>query len=174
MLDYFALAFRRLNLDGSNCYWAKCSRNSTLHGIKVPDHLGPGLVQFWHIFGVLDFFKVFPLWNNENKSCLNGIKFWEVSGIPKASKFWRLCVASSNVEPRNLPRCPKPGPRWSDPFMVQIFRVKCTCIKRNLTRFSGKNCEGHNYLRGSIFFGLDFMDWIIGAKCARTKHFTRI
>ena len=35
-------------------------------------------------------------WNNENKSCLNDIKFWEASGNPKRSRFWKLQLSMSS------------------------------------------------------------------------------
>ena len=41
-------------------------------------------------FGRFLKFSDFSLWNNKNKSCLNDMKFWEVSGNPKTSKFWKL------------------------------------------------------------------------------------
>ena len=37
-----------------------------------------------------------------------------------------------------------------------------------------RNCVRRNHFRGSIYFGLDFMDRIIGAKSARTKRFKGI
>ena len=43
----------------------------------------------------MDFFKRSPLWNNENKSCLNDIKFWEVSGNLKTNQFWKLQLSIS-------------------------------------------------------------------------------
>ena len=47
-------------------------------------------VWFWLVLaGFFDFSLWFPLWNNENKSCLNELKFWEVSQNPKRSKFWK-------------------------------------------------------------------------------------
>ena len=46
------------------------------------------------ILGFLDF-SVFPLWKYENKSCLNELKFWEASGNPKPSKFWKLQLSIS-------------------------------------------------------------------------------
>ena len=43
---------------------------------------------------ILADFWVFWIWNNENKSCLNDFKFWEVSGNLKTSKFWKLLQLS--------------------------------------------------------------------------------
>ena len=40
--------------------------------------------HFGRFLGFSDFSK------DENKSCLNDIKFWEVSRNPKTSKFWKL------------------------------------------------------------------------------------
>ena len=56
--------------------------------------VGPGLiasVPFWQISGFFRFFPLVPPPRNiENKSCLNDIKFWEVSGNSKTSRFWKL------------------------------------------------------------------------------------
>jgi hypothetical protein len=46
-------------------------------------------------------FLDFPLWspqrNNENKSCLNDIKFWEVWRKPKTSRFWKLQLSKGQI-----------------------------------------------------------------------------
>ena len=44
--------------------------------------------------GFLDFFKGSPLWKYENKSCLNELKFWEVSQNRKPSKFWKFQLST--------------------------------------------------------------------------------
>ena len=51
----------------------------TIHFILRKDQiiLATGRGNFGRFLGVLDFFKGSP-WNNENKSCINDIKFWEV------------------------------------------------------------------------------------------------
>ena len=49
-----------------------------------------GWGNFGRFLGVLDFFKGSPLWNNENKSCLNDMKFWEVSGNPKNKQILKV------------------------------------------------------------------------------------
>ena len=62
----------------------------TRHFTEGPDHN-------WPRFGVflVDFCGFgSPLWNNENKSCLNDTKFWEVSGNIKLSKFWKLQLST--------------------------------------------------------------------------------
>ena len=52
--------------------------------------------DIWHFLGFSDFFLWSPPWNNENKSCLNDIKFWEVSGNLKTSRFWKLQLSMSS------------------------------------------------------------------------------
>ena len=55
--------------------------------------LATGQGNFGRFLGFLVFFK--DLWNNENKSCLNDIKIWEISGNLKTSKFWKLQLSIS-------------------------------------------------------------------------------
>ena len=57
--------------------------------------LATGRGHFGRFLGFSDFSKGSPLWNEENKSCLNDIKFCEVSGNPKTSKFWKLQLSIS-------------------------------------------------------------------------------
>ena len=57
--------------------------------------LATGRGHFGRFLGFSDFSKGSPLWNDENKSCLNDIKFWEVSGNPKTSRFWKLQLSMS-------------------------------------------------------------------------------
>ena len=66
--------------------------------LKGPDRLGHrlGRGHFARFMGFSDFSKGSPLWNEENKSCLNEIKFWEVSGNPKTSRFWKLQLSMSS------------------------------------------------------------------------------
>ena len=109
--------------------------------------------RFW-VFG---FFQRSPLWNNENKCCLNYIKFWEVLGNPKTTNSESYmenpkicqgvvqCLRRQNLilfwPPTSSclrrhwmpPRCPKPGPRWSGLFFSKTFLkkhngcFKCLC-----------------------------------------------
>ena len=39
------------------------------------------------------FFQMVPLLNDENKSCLNELKFWEGSQNPKWIKFWKCWLS---------------------------------------------------------------------------------
>ena len=55
-----------------------------------------GCRTFDTFLGFSDFFLWSPPWNNENKSCLNDIKFWEVSRKPKTSRFWKLQLSMSS------------------------------------------------------------------------------
>ena len=55
-----------------------------------------GCRTFDTFLGFSDFFLWSPPWNNENKSCLNDIKFWEVSWNPKISRFWKLQLSMSS------------------------------------------------------------------------------
>ena len=54
------------------------------------------MADIWHFLGFSDFFLWFPPWNNESKSCPNDIKFWEFSGNPKTSRFWKLQLFMSS------------------------------------------------------------------------------
>ena len=44
---------------------------------------------------VFFFFWIFPLWNNENKSCLYELKFWEASENHKSSICWKFQLSIS-------------------------------------------------------------------------------
>ena len=56
-----------------------------------------------------------------NKSCLNDIKFWEVSGNPKKQANSESSL--SHVEPRNLPRSRYLWPRWSGPLDLNWIKL---------------------------------------------------
>ena len=73
----------------------------TYEGVHTNKHKGEQDFQIWmpdiwHFLGFSDFFLWSPPWNNENKSCLNDIKFWEVSWNPKISRFWKLQLSMSS------------------------------------------------------------------------------
>ena len=85
--------------------------------------VGPGVivsVPFWQISGVFRFFPLVPPWNNENKSCLNDIKFWEVSGNPKTSRFWKLQLFMSSGTQKGT-KAIKPGPTMTKPFVLIVL-----------------------------------------------------
>ena len=52
---------------------------------------------FWSlsIYCFFDFFPLVPLWNNENKNCLNELKFWEASENHKSSICWKFQLSIS-------------------------------------------------------------------------------
>ena len=53
----------------------------------------PWFGESWHVSGFHMRWTAEPLWNNENKCCMNELKFWEVSRNPKPSKFWKFQLA---------------------------------------------------------------------------------
>ena len=56
-------------------------------------------------------------WSPNSTPDLKIISMFFRSFLLKIMSFWKLQLSiSCVVEPRNLPRCPKPGPRWSGPF----------------------------------------------------------
>ena len=70
--------------------------------------------QWIVLAGILNFSLWSPLWNNENKSCLNDIKFWEVSQNLKTSRFWKLQLSMSCGTQKSA-KIPLPGAKmiWS-------------------------------------------------------------
>ena len=59
----------------------------------------------------------------KNKSCLNDLKFCEISQNRKLNIFWKFnCL--SHEEPRNLPRSPKLGVRWFGLFKLIFLRIR--------------------------------------------------
>ena len=91
--------------------------------------------SFWQISEVFRFFQGVPLWNHENKGCLNHIKFYEVSGNPKKKQILKVTY----MEPWNLPRSPYLVPRRSGPFNC------CPFLSRKLL-FSGHSISFENKL----------------------------
>ena len=81
--------------------------------------LAPGRSHFGRFLGFSDFSKGSPLWNNDNKSCLNVIKFWEVSRNQKTNKFWKLPLSIS-CRTQKSARSSYLGPRWSGLFVKNI------------------------------------------------------
>ena len=77
-----------------------------------------GCRTFDTFLGFSDFFLWSPPWNNENKSCLNDIKFWEVSWNPKISRFWKLQLSMSSGT-QKVPNARHPYLRILFPFMVK-------------------------------------------------------
>ena len=61
--------------------------------------------------GILNFSLWSPLWNNENKSCLNKLKFWQASENHKSSTCWKFQLSNQKSA-----KMPEPGPRWSGPY----------------------------------------------------------
>ena len=67
--------------------------NERMEIIKRGSLLGNEEPDFWGDSQVFDFFSFSsPLWNEENKSCLNELKFCEVSGNLKSSIYWKFHV----------------------------------------------------------------------------------
>ena len=64
--------------------------------------------DIWRFLGFSDFSLWSPTWNNENKSCLNDIKFWEVSGNSKTSKYRNISWGTQKSA-----KTPHPGQYWS-------------------------------------------------------------
>ena len=82
-------------------------------------------LHFGRFLKFSDFSKGSPLWNNDNKSSLNVIKFWEVSGNQKTNKFWKLQLSIS-CRTQKSARSSYLGPRWSNLFVKKIrsFRIR--------------------------------------------------
>jgi len=79
-------------------FWAEILTIFSLQFWKILDikrtrsswpQVGVILADFW---GFQIFPKGPPLWNDENKSCLNDIKFWEVSGNPKNKQILKVAA----------------------------------------------------------------------------------
>ena len=96
--------------------------------IKDQIILATGRGNFGRFLGVLDFFKGSPLWNNENKSCLNDIKFWDVSGNLKTSKFWKLQLSISCGTQKSAKMPQSGATRWSGPYLVNFNMKYVICI----------------------------------------------
>ena len=62
--------------------------------------------------------EFFP-WNNENKSCLNELKFWETSKNHKSSISWKFQLSIS-CRTQKSAKIPHPGARWSGPFWTNL------------------------------------------------------
>ena len=65
---------------------------------------------------ILNFSLWSPLWNNENKSCLNELKFWEAPEIYKSSICWKFqlfisCGTQKSAKNSLL------WPRWFGPLI---------------------------------------------------------
>ena len=75
--------------------------------------LATGRGHFGRSLGFSDFSKGSPLWNDENKSCLNDFeRFQEIQKQADSESYSSLC----HVEPRNLSWSPYMWPRWSGPL----------------------------------------------------------
>ena len=66
---------------------------------------------------ILNFFLWSPPWNNENKSCLNELKFWEASENHKLSICWKFQLSISCGTQKSA-KIPLLWPRWFGPFDV--------------------------------------------------------
>ena len=58
--------------------------------------LATGRGHFGRFLGFSDFSLGSTPMKQKSKSCLNDIKFWEVSGIPKTSRFWKSQLSTSS------------------------------------------------------------------------------
>ena len=95
----------------------KCDlKPSEKWNIIGPDHLGRFLV-------FSDFSKESLLWNKENKSVLKYLKFWEVSGDEKTSKFWKLqlSISCGPCGTQKYAKIPRPGAKMIWSFCKKIF-----------------------------------------------------
>ena len=100
---------------------AKSSRSSRQTAVKL-SWRGTGfwMPDIWRFLGFSDFSLWSPPWNNENRSCLNDIKFCEVSGNPKTSRFWKLQLSmSSGTQKASNVR--HPYLRILFPFMLKVL-----------------------------------------------------
>ena len=113
----------------------------------------------WPRFGAIladfCFFWIFsPLWNKGNKSCLNYIKFWEVSGNLKTSKFWKLQLSISCGTQKSA-KIPRPVAKMIWTFWLIFMGFPKWPTKKNW------GFQNHQF---SILFCQNFRDWSLGKK----------
>ena len=74
-----------------------------------------------------EFFPLVPPWNNENKSCLNELKFWEASKNHKSSICWKfqLSISCGTQKSAKIP-LPVAKKIWSFWCWYCMFKVSST------------------------------------------------
>ena len=72
-----------------------------------------------------DIFRFFNLWNIENKSYLNELKFWEVFHEILNQANSKIFSCLSHVEPKNLSGCPQTRGKmiWSFDFSLIFLGI---------------------------------------------------